>query len=74
MEYSCFSWLIRKGLKINESLKYSNQVKLFSVLNGLNNYIEYVYEKHFVIPNINVKIYLIELKKILVGNKIDFIF
>lgn len=62
------------GLEINKSLRYSKEVKLFSVSNAVKNHAEYMYKNHFVIPNINEIGCLESLNKIIIDNKIDFIF
>lgn len=62
------------GLEINKSLRYSKEVELFSVSNDTKNHAEYLYKNHFVIPDIYNKRCLAELNKILIENKINFIF
>lgn len=62
------------GLEINRSLRYSKEVELFSISNGVKNHADYMYKNHFVISDINNKGCIDELNKILIENKIDFIF
>lgn len=62
------------GLEINKSLRYSKEVRLFSVSSGVKNHAEYMYVNHSVISDINDKNCLVELNKIIESNNIDFIF
>lgn len=62
------------GLEINKSLRYAKEVKLYSASNGVKNHAEYVYENHFVIPDIGDKKCLKVLNKTIIKQEIDFIF
>ena len=62
------------GLEINKSLRYSKEVKLFSASNNSQNHAEYIFERHFIIPDIKNKKCLTKLNNLIIRKKIDFLF
>jgi carbamoyl-phosphate synthase large subunit len=62
------------GLEILNSLRYAKNINLFSASSNVPNHADFVYKKHFVIPDIYEDECLSHLNKIIKENDIDFIF
>ena len=62
------------GMEIYRSLVNCKEVKLSSVASKVVNHSDYIYKNHFTIKDINTSGWLEELNKIIINEKIDFIY
>ena len=62
------------GLEINKSLRNTKEVNLFSASSRVINHSDYMFNNHFILPDISEEKCLTELNKIIRIYKIDFIF
>jgi carbamoylphosphate synthase large subunit len=62
------------GLEIYKSLRHCKEVQLFSAASHVSNHAPYVFKNHFVIPSIFDPSWIDDLNKVIIENKIDFVF
>lgn len=62
------------GLEIHKSLAYVRGVNLFSAGTDIPNHAPYVYKNHFIVPSIHENGWVDALNKIIIDNKIDYVF
>lgn len=62
------------GLEIQKSLSDCKDIVLFSAGSDASNHAPFVFRKHFVIPNIHTPNWIARLNRIIVKNKIDFVY
>ena len=58
------------GLEISKSLSIIKNISLFSLSSNVSNHAPYNYKNHFIISDINSKVWLNQLNKIITENNI----
>ena len=62
------------GLEIREALKDCKNINLYSAGADVSNHAPFVFKHHFIIPAVTDSNWLTELQKIIIENKIDYVF